>query len=97
MPDQPKDVVHVSQWRGLVSNADAHDIPSGAAQELSNMIVRAPGTLEVRKGNRPVTFGNAIAATSNTIIAMVSYHGQLGDHVVYEDSAGNVKIGRAAT
>ena len=97
MPDQPKQTVHVHDWKGLISNADPHDIHPGAGQEVSNLLVLAPGTMEARKGVRPVTFGNAIAATTNSIITMVAYKGQTGSHVVYEDSAGNVKVGRAAT
>lgn len=95
--DAPRQLKKNEQWRGLYTNADAHDLPDGAMQEQINMAILSPGILSTRKGNRPVTFANAIAAASGNIIAMVHYHRPDGEYAVYQLASGVVKGGRGAT
>jgi hypothetical protein len=45
----------------------------------------------------PVTFANAITAVTDEIIAMYQVPGELTDVVLYETSAGALKMGRTPT
>jgi hypothetical protein len=54
--DVPVDGVRIRAWPGLVTDADQHDLPPGAAQEQVNCQSKRPGELAVRKGLRLVTF-----------------------------------------
>lgn len=82
------------KWFGRISNADPSDLPVGAMQSQDNFECLIPGRLTGRRGKRPVVFDNAISDTTNTIIAMARFKTGHADWIVYEDSAGNVKIGR---
>ena len=48
-----------TQWPGLITNADPHDLPPGAAVVQENFSSRVPGKLVGRKGIRPVMFTTA--------------------------------------
>lgn len=95
--DEPKRAVAIDQWRGLYTNADPHDLHPGASAEQTNLEIRSPGMMAVRKGIRPVTFANAIAATTDEIVAMVAYHRPEAEWILYELSSGLLKAGRGAT
>lgn len=82
------------KWLGQISNADPADLPPGAMQSQYNFECIVPGRLTGRKGKRPVVFDNAISDTAYTAIAMARFKAGHGDFVVYEDSNGNLKIGR---
>jgi hypothetical protein len=61
MPAQPdpktvSTAVPIRDFPGLVSNADAHDIPPGAAQVQVNATGQRPGELAVRPGFRRLRF-----------------------------------------
>ena len=95
--DAPRQIVAIDQWRGLYTNADPHDLHPGASAEQTNIEIRSPGVLQVRKGIRPVTFANAISSTTDEVIAMTAYHRPEAEWVLYELSSGLLKAGRGAT
>lgn len=95
--NEPKQLVAMDQWRGLYTNADAHDLHPGATAEQTNMEIRSPGIMAVRRGIRPITFANAISSTTDETIAMVAYHRPEAEWVLYELSSGLLKAGRGGT
>lgn len=96
MTDRPTDKAEMQEFPGLVSNRDPADQPH-APVAGQNMRMHRPGLLTVRKGIKPLAFSNVIADTTNSIIAGFGYHRPDANYFVYEDSAGNVKIGRNPT
>jgi hypothetical protein len=83
----------INEWPGRESNKSPHLKPTGA-QEADNVVVFCPGELRVRPGMRPVTFANAISAVTDEVIVMSRFQHALGEFVLYETSAGAIKIGR---
>jgi len=94
MSQNPPTRKTVRKWLGQISNHDGSDLPLGAFESIDNFELLTPGSLVGRRGKRPVVFDNAIAATTNTIISMTRFRTGHADWIVYEDSAGNLKIGR---
>ena len=91
MNDEPLKGVSIIDFPGLESDRNPHNTPAAAVSLLNTRV----GTeLAVRKGLKPTAFSNAISATSNSIIAMSAIHGPEAEIAIYEDSAGNVKIGK---
>lgn len=45
-------------WKGLITDADPHDLPPGAAVVQDNAECIRPGYLDVRGGSREVWFEN---------------------------------------
>lgn len=86
--------MRVEEWRGRVSNPSPHTLKPGAGIDHNNLRCINPGETDVRGGMTPVTFSNTTTSTTNSIIAMANYSHPLGDMIVYEDSAGNIKAGR---
>lgn len=95
--NEPKNVVAMDQWRGLYTNADAHDLHPGATTEQTNIEIRSPGMMAVRRGIRPITWANQIASTTDEIIAIVAHHRPEAEWVIYELSSGLLRAGRGAT
>lgn len=93
MPLPPVKRFNVMQFQGLVTNANPHAIPPGAAQVQTNIVCTIAGQLTVRKGMRPTAFANATTATTHSVIGMIEYIRPEANYVVYQDSAGNVKAG----
>lgn len=56
MAKQAKAAVVISDYTGLVLDADPFDIPIGAAQVQENCMSNVPGELVVRPGYREVSF-----------------------------------------
>lgn len=95
MADAPIRRMNLMAFRGLMTNANPHSIPPGAAQVQTNVVCTVAGQLTVRKGMRAIAFANAITATTHSVLSMVEYARPQGTIVVYEDSAGNLKAGRS--
>lgn len=91
MQDEPLKGISIKDFPGLESDRNPHNNPAAAVSLLN---ARVGIELGVRKGLKPITFSNAISATSNSIIAMSAIHGPEGEFVLYEDSAGNLKVGK---
>lgn len=53
-----KESVLITDFPGLVNNADKRDLPPGVAEEQVNAQSRVRGELTVRRGLREVTFEN---------------------------------------
>lgn len=49
-------MIEIRDWPGLVTNADAHDLPPGAATEQVNLQSSQAGVLEARPGFLFVAF-----------------------------------------
>lgn len=85
----------INKWAGRISNSSPHDIPPGATQEQTNVRCRKPGILEVRQGNRPVTFANAAAqVTGADVIALHGFKRPEAQWVIALLSDGKLRIGR---
>lgn len=86
-----------TQWLGLISNADPHDIPAGGAVIQENFACLTPGRLTGRKGLRSVMFSNAdgeVNAPTDPVIAIGSMETPLGQMVVMLLEDGTVRYGR---
>lgn len=88
--------IFIDKWLGRISNKSPHTNPA-AGVECNNLSTVVPGELRVRKGMRTVTFSNDQASTTNDVISMTSFNHPVGQMVIYEDSGGNVRIGKGAT
>ena len=89
MADAPKSSVDVNKWPGLMTNADPHNLPAGAAQEQVNIQSLVPGQADVRKGiQRDPNFSGSVA---QEIITVYRYTHALGDFLVTVDTNGYIK------
>ena len=97
MADKPETTSRTRLWAGRISNASPHMLPLGAAVEQANCRCQVEGQLDVRPGLRPVTFGNAIAATTAETISMYAVPADLNELVLYQTSDGAIHVGRSPT
>lgn len=84
--------VDTTEWLGLVTDADPHDLPPGAAQVQTNLVCLAAGKLRPRRGVRRHTFSPVPSGTAQ-ITNCFRYQTRTGDYVAYSDTSGNVFIG----
>ncbi len=82
-------MIPINKWAGLVTNASPYAIPPGAAVEQVNLQCLVPGQLTCRPGMIPVTFANPVAGAQAIVRAFRYQHGS-SEHIVYQDSAGNI-------
>ena len=94
--EAPLNVKRINEFAGFASNRDPHDSPEVAVSG-KNMRTHIPGLLSARKGCKPVTYSNADTATTNDAIAAIGVRNEIGDMVIYEDSAGNLVVGKGAS
>lgn len=92
----------IKQWPGLFSDVDPHDNPGAEIQ--SNCMSISPGKLVGRAGVREAHFDNTTARGGGNvsditslpdIIHLTSFRRPDSDLVVYLDSTGVVRVGRA--
>ena len=50
--------VEFKRWTGMVTNANPHQMPNGAARNMVNLSLSLDGTLSVRQGIRELSFEN---------------------------------------
>ncbi len=87
----------MTQWPGLISNADPHDLPPGGGVIQENFSCVTPGKLTGRKGLRAAMFSNADgteATPTDPVIAMHVMSTPLGEVAVMLADDGKVRIGR---
>lgn len=89
-------MAELRQWHGLISDADPHDIPEGAATEAENFSLSVPGKLKVRGGLQPITYSPAITAVYD-ILAMYGWRPTAGSRAVYLDTNGDVYAGNLSS
>lgn len=82
-------------WKGLITNADAHDVGAGAAVVQSNLEIKAAGKLAVRKGIRPGGFANPAPPLKFPVIVAAYYQRPEADWIVYQLENGDIKTGRS--
>ncbi len=92
---RPSYAVGIDEFRGLVSNADSHDLPKGAAQAQQNLQCLVPGKLTVRGGLLPVSYANATSAVASNVISMFGTHRPGGEWVLYQLADGSFHAGRS--
>lgn len=80
---------------GQFSNSDPHDVPKGGFVSLTNAGCNIPGQLTVRKGIRALSFSVTAAATTATVRTMIAFNRPESRFIVYSDSGGRVKAGKA--
>lgn len=56
MAPAPRNYTEITDFPGLVSNADGSEVPPGAADEQVNLMSHKVGELTARPGLIPVTF-----------------------------------------
>jgi hypothetical protein len=86
----------MASWPGLMTNADPHDLPAGAAVVQINCYARRPGELSVRRGHRIVEFddpGNGSVVDSQ-IISLAAVGQPQADYIVFLNTLGQVRIAK---
>lgn len=80
-------------FTGQASAVNPHVAPIVAQDNITNV---RPGQLTGRAGMRAVTFEDAIGSAETTqVIGMFTFVGKLASWVIYLDSGGGVRAGRA--
>jgi hypothetical protein len=78
----------ITQFQGIVSNADPFDLPPGAMQVQENMQVRRAGELQVRNG---LTDYGVTRSSTRNIISLYKFNRPDADWFVWQDALGNVE------
>ena len=84
--------VSITGFPGTASNRSPHAAPTAPVTQ-TNMRSIKPGSLQVRKGNKPLTF-TTDTDRSASIIAMFAHRRADDEFVLYEDSDGKVRVGK---
>lgn len=84
-------MIIIEKWPGLITNASPYALPPGAAVTQVNVQVRTPGNITVREGLAAVTWSSISAGTQPIIRAFRAPCGGQ-ERVVYQDSAGQVRV-----
>ena len=82
-------------WKGLITNADPHDLGPGAGVIQNNLEIKAPGKLSIRKGIRPGGFANPAPPSTAAVISAMYYQRPEADWIIYHLADGSVKAGRS--
>jgi hypothetical protein len=56
MGQPARNTVQISDFPGLITNVDHHDLPDGAADIQTNVVCQSVGQIVTRKGYREVSF-----------------------------------------
>jgi hypothetical protein len=84
-------MIIIDKWAGLVTNASPYAIPPGAAVTQVNLQAIMPGQLTVRPGHNAVTF---TSNTGGTLPVRSAIRYPTENAVIYQDSAGLIRVGR---
>lgn len=84
-------------FQGRVSNANPHALPAGSSLLQTNIGIFSGGQLDVRRGNKLSTFGNATTAVASNVVAVHGYNRPEGRYIVYVLADASVKAGRNPT
>ena len=79
--------------KGVISNRSPHDAPQ-VCSVFENVQALASSILQVRKGMKPLTASNQSGPSANEVISMYGFSIPSGEHVIYLDSAGNLRAGK---
>lgn len=90
-----RSAVEIKDWQGLITAADAHDLPHGAAQSQLNLQCLNAGSLTARPGIRKSSTYSG--STSNDIISQFTYQSPLDDWIVTVDTNGDIKARKSGT
>lgn len=82
-------------FKGLITNADPHDIGPAAAVIQDNLQCKSAGQLQCRKGVRPGGFANAEPPSDAAVISAAYYQRPEADWIVYHLADGSIKTGRS--
>lgn len=86
-------MISVEKWAGLVTNASPYSLPPGAAVTQVNLQALSPGQLTVRQGVAAVSFASHTGSTQSIVRAFC--YPRETDSVVYQNSAGEVRVARS--
>lgn len=98
----------LSPFTGMVTNADAADIPRGAAQFQENVQSIIQGQLVGRGGSIPCVYSNGVTPAGRAaffnpltdptypVMSMFNCHRPAGDAILYETTDGVVRMGYGA-
>jgi hypothetical protein len=87
-------MILIDKWAGLVTNASPYVLPPGAAVTQVNIQALIPGQLRVRPGTAAVSFA-ALSAGTSPIRSAMRY--PVRNSVIYQDAAGNIRVGTEAS
>lgn len=93
---EPLSQQSAKQFRGLITNADPHDIGVAASQDQTNMQCLVSGQIQCRGGNRPVIFQNGITQVQQQVIGMFYFQTPSADWCLFQTADGNVRAGQQA-
>lgn len=88
-------MISIDKWTGLVTNASPYAIPPGAAVTQVNLQVITPGQLVVRPGMVALTFTAHTGST--TPIRSATRYPRDAENVLYQNSAGEIRVGKGAS
>ena len=80
-------------WPGLVTNADPHDLPAGAAVAQNNCFARRAGELSVRRGLSVLSFDSGTVVDSQ-LISVAAFNEPHAVYIVYLNALGQVRIAK---
>lgn len=83
--------IRISEWAGLVTNADPHDLPPGAAQVQINLQCLTPGKLSVRQGLQVLSDYMPASPGTLALISVFVFQHPGGDWLITVDTGGVVK------
>jgi hypothetical protein len=86
-------MITTEKWAGLVTNASPYSIPPGSAVTQVNLQVISPGQLTVRPGTVSVSFATHTGSTIPVVRAFRYPHA--ADNIVYQNAAGEIRVGRS--
>lgn len=86
----------MANWPGLMTNADPHDIPPGAAVVQNNCFTRRAGELTVRRGLGVVEFDDPCSGSvvDAQVISLATFGPPHGTYIVFLDGTGKVRIAK---
>jgi hypothetical protein len=82
-------MIVIDKWAGLVTNASPYSVPPGGAVQQVNLQCLVPGKVTVRPGLQVITFASS-DSTSSPVRTAFRYQNGVGEHLVYQDSAGRI-------
>lgn len=85
----------ISDFKGLLTNADPLDLKAGQSTVQINCGGPVPGKLRTRAGLVFVDFSGGNGGSAHDVVVGAPFNGPYGDFIVYQRSNGDVIAGKA--
>jgi len=86
-------MIVITQWGGLATNISPYAMKPGSAATQVNLQSLVPGAVSVRDGMKSVSFATHTGSTQAVVQAFHYQHGTT-PHIVYQNAAGHIYVGR---